>query len=68
MSERGARLEAMLEERDYLRIQISLEPDLPGRSPEEFRAMQARIAQLDMELARNSTIQKTEANCCSNGL
>jgi hypothetical protein len=49
----GPRLEALLDERDHLQIQISLAADGQGANSDELDAMHKRLFQVEDEIARN---------------
>ena len=51
-------LEALLDERDHLHIQLSLAADDPSPDPDKLRAMSLRLAHLETEIARRWKIPK----------
>jgi hypothetical protein len=48
----GPRLEALLDERDHLRIQISLAEDNAGAEPREIAALRLQLVALDQQILR----------------
>lgn len=50
--EPNRRLEALLDERDHLHVQISLEADAPQASADRIDAMSRRLRQVDADIVR----------------
>jgi hypothetical protein len=48
----GPRLEALLDERDHLRIQISLAKDDPDTDPATIKAAEGRLWELEKQIDR----------------
>ena len=49
----GPRLEVLLDERDHLRVQLSVAKDDPSINPETVKAIDCRLWELDKEIGRN---------------
>jgi len=48
----GPRLEALLDERDHLRIKINLAENSPEALPEELKALRRRLFDLDLQISK----------------
>ena len=49
----GPRLEALMDERDHLLIQISMEGDNPSRSIDRIEALRKKLIQLEDQIKRD---------------
>jgi hypothetical protein len=53
-------LEALLDQRDHLRVKLSLEADRAAASPEMLMAMSRRLAQVEREIETEQSKAKDE--------